>query len=79
MIDPQDGFDFKAGLKQPACFTSGPINGMHTFSDALVCIRGRKGYSRRPVIWDLAPTLLELFDIPPPPDLDGVSLIVPEE
>ena len=74
VIDPQDGFDFKAGLKQSGCFTSGPINGMHTFSDALVLIRGRKEYSRRPVIWDLAPTLLEIFDIPLPPDLDGVSL-----
>ncbi len=74
VIEPEDGFDFKAGLKQTQVFNTGPLSGMHTFSDALLYVRGRRGYPRRPSIPDLAPTLLKIFGIEPPPDMDGRPL-----
>lgn len=75
VIDPHDGYDFKAGLGKREIFTSSPISGMHTYSDAMLYIRGIRSYAKRPVIWDLAPTILRLQGIPIPEGLEGVALM----
>lgn len=75
LIDPVDGYDLKAGLKKDKIFSTGPISGMHTYSDALLYIRGGRTLPKRPVIWDLTPTILDLLSIPVPEDFDGVSLL----
>jgi bisphosphoglycerate-independent phosphoglycerate mutase (AlkP superfamily) len=48
---------------------------MHTTPDALLYIRGMRQTSRRPYITDVAPTILELLDLPAPADMDGRSLL----
>ncbi len=74
VIDPVDGYDLKAGLKKDELFSTGPISGMHTYSDALLYLRGERALPKRPVIWDLTPTILDLLSIPTPEDFDGVTL-----
>jgi len=75
VIDPHDGYDFKAGLGKKVIFTSSEISGMHTYSDAMLFIRGVTGYPKRPVIWDVMPTILRYLDLPIPEHLDGRSLL----
>jgi bisphosphoglycerate-independent phosphoglycerate mutase (AlkP superfamily) len=48
---------------------------MHTTPDALLYVRGMQATSRRPYIADVAPTILELLDVPAPADMDGRSLL----
>ncbi len=76
VIDPHDGYDFKAGLTKREIFTSSPISGMHTYDDAMLYIRGVSGYTKRPVIWDIMPTMLRSLDLPIPDGLAGESLSV---
>lgn len=76
VVDPSDGFDLKASLAAVPIFGRGPISGMHTLGDAMLCVCGRDLADRRPVIWDLCPTILEILGVAPPPDLDGRSLLV---
>lgn len=75
VVDPVDGYDLKAGLKKEALFDVGAISGMHTYYDAMLYIQGGKSYPKRPVIWDVTPTVLRILDIAVPEDMDGTSLI----
>ncbi len=75
IIDPNDGYDFKAGLKKNSVFETGPISGMHTYHDAIFYIRGTDPLSRRPIIYDAPATILSLLGIEIPPDFDGVNLL----
>ncbi|MBN1419159.1 MAG: alkaline phosphatase family protein [Planctomycetes bacterium] len=75
VIDPNDGYDLKASLAAVPIFGRGPISGMHTFGDAMLWVGGRALAGRRPVIWDLCPTILEILGVAPPGDLDGRSLL----
>jgi len=75
VIDPHDGYDFKAGLKKNAIFETGPISGMHTQQDALLYISGVSEFPKRPVVYDVTPTILKTIGIPIPADFDGVSLV----
>ncbi len=74
VIDPHDGYDFKAGLTKREVFNSSPISGMHTYDDAMLFIRGIRSYAKRPVIWDVMPTLLSQLGLPPPEGLEGEAL-----
>ncbi len=75
IIDPHDGYDFKAGLKKNLIFETGPISGMHTYHDAMFYLKGADSLSKRPVIYDAPATILNLLGIEIPPDFDGVSLL----
>ena len=75
IIDPNDGFDLKAGLKKKAVFETGPISGMHTYYDAMLYLQGNYSLPKRPVIYDVPATILNLLDIPIPDDFDGESLL----
>jgi predicted AlkP superfamily phosphohydrolase/phosphomutase len=72
----RDGYDPKGPLGKPdLTFKGTSLVGMHTTPDALLYIRGVKATSRRPFISDVAPTILELLDVPVPADMDGSSLL----
>ncbi len=71
----RDGYDPKGALGKPSLIFKGKsLVGMHTTPDALVYVRGVKQPLRRPYIADMAPTILELLEVPVPSDMDGVSL-----
>jgi uncharacterized sulfatase len=75
VIDPQDGYDLKAAFDGGDLFTHGPISGMHTQWDAMLCVAGRKLAQRRPVVYDVAATALDLLGVATPEDWDGRSLL----
>jgi len=75
VIDPNDGYDLKAGLKKENIFELGPLSGMHTYYDAMLYINNVKSLAKRPVVYDVPATILTLLDIPVPGDFDGKSLI----
>lgn len=75
VIDPEDGYDFKASLGTRAQYTHSALVGMHTYRDALVYVGGRALVDRRPVIYDCMPTILELLEVEVPAGLDGRSLL----
>lgn len=75
IIDPYDGYDFKAGLKKNLVFESGAISGMHTYYDAMLYLRGADSFSKRPAVYDAPATILNLLGIEIPPDFDGVNLL----
>jgi bisphosphoglycerate-independent phosphoglycerate mutase (AlkP superfamily) len=77
VIDPHDGYDFKAGLGKREIFASSAISGMHTYSDALLYIGGVSRYEKRPVIWDIMPTIMGYLQCALPGALEGRSLIQP--
>jgi predicted AlkP superfamily phosphohydrolase/phosphomutase len=71
----RDGYDPKGSFGKPALTFKGPsLVGMHTTPDAFLYIQGRRKIARRPHIADVAPTLLDLLDVPVPADMDGRSL-----
>jgi len=74
IIDPHDGYDLKAGLKKSLIFETGPLSGMHTYYDAMLYLQGIQAINKRPVVYDVPATILNLLDIPIPEDFDGVSL-----
>ncbi len=75
VIDPHDGYDLKAKLTGTDVFTHGPINGMHTYNDALMCVSpgGIKPGSHG--ICDASATVLSMLGLEPPEDFDGESVI----
>jgi predicted AlkP superfamily phosphohydrolase/phosphomutase len=72
----RDGYDPKGPLGKPnLTFKGTALVGMHTTPDALLYMRGVPKSNRRPYIADVAPTILELLDVPIPADMDGRSLL----
>jgi predicted AlkP superfamily phosphohydrolase/phosphomutase len=71
VIHFNDGYDPKGAMARPEVFGRGALTGMHTYADSLFFLN-RPGV---PVdgldIVDLAPTILTLLGIDPPPDMDG--------
>lgn len=71
-----DGYDPKGSIgKQRLTFKGDSLVGMHTTPDALLYIQGVRSIERRPYITDIAPTILDLLEVPVPPDMDGRSLV----
>ena len=72
----RDGYDPKGPLGKPnLTFKGTALVGMHTTPDALLYMRGVRESVRRPYIADVAPTILNLLEVPVPADMDGRSLL----
>jgi len=71
IVDPNDGYDLKAGLKKDSIFETGPLSGMHTYYDAMLYLPGDSPITKRPVVYDLPATILDILDLPIPDDFDG--------
>lgn len=72
----RDGYDPKGSFGRPELtFKGASLVGMHTTPDALLYMRGVRDAGRRPFIADVAPTILELLEVPVPADMDGRSLL----
>lgn len=72
----RDGYDPKGSFGKPQLtFKGSSLVGMHTTPDALLYIQGLRGVEQRPYITDVAPTLLDLLEVPTPKDMDGRSLV----
>jgi predicted AlkP superfamily phosphohydrolase/phosphomutase len=74
VLHPRDGFDLKGKFNHSSLAQLGSLNGMHTFGDAMLYVRGRKWPAGTPHIIDLAPTILSLLGVPVPPALEGRAL-----
>ncbi len=73
---PHKGFDLKARLGATQLFTKTRLQGMHTFDDAFLFVRGHTlKTSAKPRLIDLAPTLYALLGLPQPPDFEGRNLL----
>jgi len=75
VLHSRDGFDLKGKFNHPGIAQLGSLNGMHTFCDAMLYIRGRKWASETPRIIDLAPTMLALMGLPVPKVMEGRVLV----
>ena len=64
----------KGKFNHPALSQLGQLNGMHTFGDAMLYVRGRKWPEGTPRMIDMAPTILSLMGVPVPPEMDGRAL-----
>lgn len=75
VLMPNNGYDLKGDVNQQYLTRESNLEGMHTFDDAFLFIKGqeikRKGFS----ILDVTPTILALMGFKPYPDLDGRCLI----
>ena len=72
---PMNGYDLKGNVNKDRLGEKGPINGMHTYEDAFLYIKGKEINSEDFSIVDVMPTILDMMDVAKPPDLDGTSLI----
>jgi len=72
---PVDGYDLKGNVNKGKLKEKGPINGMHTFDDAFMYIKGREIERDGIAIVDAMPTILDIMKVDKPEDLDGLSLI----
>ena len=76
ILAPYDGYDPKGPLyKDTLTYKGDELVGMHTYDDAMLYIGGRSIAPRRFSVLNVMPTILELLDVPPPPGLDGESLL----
>ncbi len=71
VLHTRDGIEMKGKFNHRALAQLGSLQGMHTFGDAMLYVRGRKWPAGTPRIIDLAPTILSLLGVPVPPGLDG--------
>jgi predicted AlkP superfamily phosphohydrolase/phosphomutase len=75
IIKPVDGYDFKGNFKPQSLTGKSHIQGMHTFDDAFLFIRGVELKRKPESIIDVTPTIFKLLDIDVPSHLDGEALI----
>lgn len=74
VLHTRDGIEMKGKFNHPALSQLGQLNGMHTFGDAMLYVRGRKWPEGTPRMIDMAPTILSLMGVPVPPEMDGRAL-----
>ncbi len=73
---PHNGFDLKARLSAQKLFTKSSLQGMHTFDDAFLFVRGHRIQPQpKPRLLDLAPTLYTLLGLPIPEEFEGRHLV----
>jgi predicted AlkP superfamily phosphohydrolase/phosphomutase len=72
---PFDGFDLKADIRKEHLIEKNAIEGMHTYDDAFLYMRGQPSVQEGFEIMDLMPTILSIMDVPVPEDVDGRSLV----
>jgi len=75
VIDSHWGYDIKGFHGRDGFTGKGPINGMHTYEDAMLFIRGQSVVRDDPSVMDFLPTVFDLMKLPPPEDIDGRSLV----
>ena len=75
LIDPADGYDLKAALSDGELFDHSPLEGMHTYRDAMLCIRGRAVTPERRGITDVTRSILDLLGVPAGGDLDSRGVL----
>jgi len=72
---PFPGYDLKGTFDCDVVMERSPVNGTHTFDDAMLCLN-RQGLSGEgAVLVDVLPTLFTAMGLPVPEDLDGRSLL----
>ena len=74
VVDPHDGYDLKAAPIGQLMVNT-PINGMHTQYDSSLFIEGMKAPDRKPMIYDVTATILDIMGIDIPSHFDGSSLL----
>ena len=72
---PHRGYDLKGSIKKDVLTDRGPINGAHTYDDAMLYIQGQEIGKEEVAIVDVMPTILQLMGVPIPEDVDGEVLI----
>lgn len=76
VLATRDGFDPKGAFGKESLVFKGPtLVGMHTTPDALLYLSDAEQLDRRPSIADVAPTILDLLEVPVPASMDGASLV----
>jgi predicted AlkP superfamily phosphohydrolase/phosphomutase len=74
---PREGYDLKGQFTRPTLAAKSPVEGMHTYEDALIYVRNREiqkegnGFG----IMDAHSVVLDLMNLPKPPGLEAQSLI----
>lgn len=77
IIDPMPGMELKAAWEAPGLLAPPDLSGAHTFEDAFFYLQGAKALPEDNSfsLLDMAPTMLQLLGVAPPPGLDGQSLL----
>ncbi|MBN1484680.1 MAG: alkaline phosphatase family protein [Chloroflexia bacterium] len=76
ILAPHDGYDPKGPLyKESLTFKGDELVGMHTYDDAMLYIGGHTVPQTRFSVLRVMPTILDLLNVAPPPNLDGESLL----
>jgi predicted AlkP superfamily phosphohydrolase/phosphomutase len=76
ILAPVDGYDPKGALWKPhLTHKDEAMVGMHTYDDAFLYVADHVLPTDGLSIMDMMPTVLQLLDVPLPPDLDGRGLI----
>lgn len=73
---PHNGYDLKARLSATQLFTKSHLQGMHTFDDAFLFLRGHPLNAQiKPRLLDLAVTIYALMGLPKPAEFEGRNLL----
>lgn len=72
---PAEGYDLKGDFDSEVLMDRGPMNGTHTFSDAMFFINRKADLPRRIRLIDVFPTLFDAIGLDVPGDVDGRSVI----
>jgi predicted AlkP superfamily phosphohydrolase/phosphomutase len=76
ILAPYDGYDPKGPLyKETLTYKGDELVGMHTYDDAMLYVGSHTLSPARFSVLNVMPTILDLMDVPRPPDLDGESLL----
>jgi predicted AlkP superfamily phosphohydrolase/phosphomutase len=75
VVLPNNGYDLKGDVNQQYLTRESNLEGMHTFDDAFLFLKGREIEREGFSILDVTPTMLDLLGFKPYPDLDGHCLI----
>ncbi|MEJ2207436.1 MAG: alkaline phosphatase family protein [Anaerolineae bacterium] len=76
VLAPYDGYDPKGPLyKETLTYKGDELVGMHTYDDAMLYV-GDQGIPQAEFsVLGVMPTILDILNVPTPPDLDGRSLL----
>ena len=73
---PAEGYDLKGGFESGELMERGPVNGTHTFSDAMFFINRKADLSQQKVrLIDVFPTLFDAVGLDVPGGVDGRSIV----
>ncbi len=73
---PARGYDLKGGFEKNVLLERGPVNGTHTFDDAMFYINRRKVREGELHVVDVMPTLLDAMGLEIPENVDGRSALM---